>query len=175
MPRRFQVVVIGNNIASEDDKLLAYEVGKLIGKSGAVLISGGKRGVMKYASKGAQEEGGLVIGIIPDSSFDGANPFCDIVIPSGIGYARNLMNILSGDLIIAIGGGAGTLSELAYAWQFEKNIMAFNSVIGWSSILAEKERVDTKHNKKIISLSSLDDFKSKFTAFYNSWKNQNPN
>lgn len=169
MPRQFQVVVIGNNFASDSDKQLAYKVGKIIGKSGAVLINGGKHGVMKHSSRGAKEEGGWVIGIIPDSNLDGSNSYCDVVIPSGMGYARNLTNILSGDLVIAIGGGAGTLSELAYAWQFEKSIMAFGSVIGWSSILAEKERIDTKHSKKIISVNSIDDFKLKYTQFHQSW------
>jgi len=159
--RKIQVVVIGNNVASDEEKNLAYETGKIIGESGAILITGGKQGVMKHSSRGAKESGGLVLSILPDSDFDAGHEYSDIVIPSGIGYARNLVNVLSGDVVVAIGGGAGTLSELAYAWQYRKTIFAF-SCSGWSQRLGELGVVDEKHKQKILSIESLSDFERQY-------------
>ena len=169
MPRKIQVVVIGKNNASIGEKELAYKTGKIIGESNAVLITGGKFGVMKHASRGAKEVGGIVVSILPDSSFYEGNEFGDIVIPTGIGYARNLVNILSGDLIVAIGGGSGTLSELAYAWQFQKTIFAYTCVSGWSNIVAEHKKLDDKHNNKIIAIESISDFERQYLDWYNNF------
>ncbi len=96
MSRKIQVLVIGNNNAESEELKMAYEAGKIIGKSRVILITGGKFGVMSSVGKGAKESGGLVISILPDSSFDAGNEYGDIVIPTGIGYARNLVNILVG-------------------------------------------------------------------------------
>ncbi len=117
--RRKQVVVIGSH-DSADHLREAEEIGGFIARRGWVLVSGGRGGVMEAASRGASKEGGIAVGIIPGSELGGANPYCTIVIPSGIGYARNLTNILSGDVVVAIGGGAGTLSELSFASLFGK-------------------------------------------------------
>ncbi len=166
MSRIIQVVVIGNNFANPSDKELAYETGKIIGESGVLLITGGKQGVMKHSSRGARDGGGLVLSILPDSDFEGANDYSDFVIPTGIGYARNLVNVLAGDLVVAIGGGAGTLSELAYAWQFGKPIFAFTSS-GWSQRLAEQKRLDDKPKKPIIPIESMDDFERQYFDWLN--------
>ena len=135
MRRYKQVVVIG---ASDDNSFIdeAYKIGRYIASNGWVLISGGRGGIMESASRGAYEENGIVIGIIPDSNSDCANEYCNIVIPTGIGYARNMINVLSGDVIIAIGGKSGTLSELAYAWQFGKPIILCKFAHGWSENLS---------------------------------------
>ncbi len=167
MSRIIQVVVIGNNFASPGDKKLAYETGKIIGESGALLITGGKQGIMKHSSRGAKDAGGLVLSILPDSGLEDANEYSDFVIPTGIGYARNLVNVLAGDLVVAIGGGAGTLSELAYAWQFDKLIFAF-TCSGWSQQLAERKRVDDKRKKGIISIDTMDDFERQYFDWLNS-------
>ncbi len=159
--RMKQVVVIGNNRASDEEKELAYEVGKIVGGSGVLLITGGKYGVMKHVSRGAKECGGMVLSILPEDSFDKCNEYSDIVIPTGMGYARNVINVLSGDLIIAIGGGSGTLSEIAYAWQFGKTIFAFMHG-GWSARMGEKRILDDKHNHGIIPIESLSDFERQY-------------
>lgn len=117
--RRKQIVVIGSH-DSADHLREAEEIGGFIARRGWVLVSGGRGGIMEAASRGASREGGIAVGIIPGSEFVGANPHCTIVIPSGIGYARNMTNILSGDVVVAIGGGAGTLSELSFASLFGK-------------------------------------------------------
>jgi uncharacterized protein (TIGR00725 family) len=130
-----QVVVIG----SGDDIVntsYAYEIGKYIAKKKWVLISGGRSGIMEAASRGAYEEKGIVVGILPYTDHDGSNEYCNIVIPTGIGFARNMINVLSGDVIIAIGGKSGTLSELAYSWHFNKPVILCTFTGGWSNRLS---------------------------------------
>lgn len=134
--RRRQVTVIGSSDCGFVEE--AYLIGKHIAKRGWVLISGGRGGIMESASKGAHDEGGMVVGILPFEEHHGVNQYCDIVIPTGIGFARNLPNVLAGDAVIAMGGGAGTLSELAYAWQFKRPIIACAFIDGWSRQLAGK-------------------------------------
>ncbi len=132
--RRRQVVIIGTGDSGFSPD--AYEIGRFIASRGWVLVSGGRGGVMESASRGAKDGGGLVVGILPGSGFEDANPHCDIVIPSGIGYARNLTNVLSGDAVIAFGGKSGTLSEIAYAWQFGKPVITCIFAGGWSEKIA---------------------------------------
>ena len=118
-------------------------------KAGYILINGGKTGIMQAVSEGAKHCGGFVIGILPEINADFANHYCDVNIPCGIGYARNLVNVLSGDTVIAIGGGAGTLNEMAYAWQFGKKIFACTQIPGWAKELAGK-RIDERRDDYII-------------------------
>lgn len=132
--RRRQVTVIGSSDCGFVQD--AYLIGKHIARRGWVLISGGRGGVMESASKGAHEEGGIVVGILPFDAHHHANSYCDIVIPTGIGFARNLSNVLAGDVVVALGGGAGTLSEIAYAWQFRRPLIACTFMEGWSERIA---------------------------------------
>jgi len=107
-----QILVIG---ASDDVDYLdeSYRIGRFIAMNGWVLMNGGRGGIMEAASRGACEAGGVVVGILPGSEFSEANRYCTVVIPTGIGLARNSINVLAADMIIAIGGKAGTFSELA--------------------------------------------------------------
>ncbi|MEW6534150.1 MAG: TIGR00725 family protein [Candidatus Auribacterota bacterium] len=161
-----QVVVIGGRDASAEQIEIGYQIGSEIALRGFVTISGGKSGVMQAVSRGAADHGGIVIGILPGTEFDEANEYCSVVIPTGIGYARNLVNVLSGDLIISIGGATGTLSELAYAWQYRKKIVACSFTGGWSAKLAGSQiddyRVDT-----IIDASSMEDVKKHLDMLLN--------
>lgn len=152
--RRKQIVVIGGSIVSPEIKKIAYSIGKEIALRDFVLISGGRTGVMEAASQGAKDHNGLVIGILPGTDFDGANKYCDIAIPTGIGYARNLTNILCADLVISIEGSCGTLNELAYAWQYGKKITACSFTGGWSAKLAGK-KIDNKRSDKIIDAPEI--------------------
>lgn len=130
--RRKQVAVIGSGDDVSHEKE-ACAIGRYIALKGWVLISGGGGGIMEAASRGAFEVGGTVLGILPGSRHEEANPFCTIVIPTGIGFARNLANVLSADAVISISGGSGTLSELAYAWQCGRPIIACVFTGGWSA------------------------------------------
>ncbi len=133
--RRGQVVVIGaGDCGFVKD---AYEIGRYVASRGWVLVSGGRGGVMESASRGASEAGGLVVGVLPGDDPNGANPYCDIVIPTGIGYARNSVNVLSGDVVVALGGKSGTLSEIAYAWQFGRPLILCAFSGGWSARMGD--------------------------------------
>jgi uncharacterized protein (TIGR00725 family) len=106
--------VIGGSTCSEEIYNIAYQVGRHIAKKGYLLISGGLGGVMEAACKGAKSEQGLTIGILPTNDKNSANPYVDIPIVTGMGEARNIIIVKSADGIIAIDGGYGTLSELAF-------------------------------------------------------------
>jgi len=93
---------------------VAEEVGRLIAKNGGVLACGGHSGIMQAACKGAKEENGITLGIMPYTK-DGANKYIDIAIPTGIGNVRNFLVANAGDAVIAIGGRWGTLNEISHA------------------------------------------------------------
>ncbi len=135
--RKRQVTVIGDAEADHDRYEMAYEVGKIVAESGSVLITGGRTGVMEAASKGAYENKGMVVGILPGNNFSEANPFCHLVLPTGVGHARNSQTILAADVVIAIGGKAGTLSEISFAWIYQKPIILIDFAGGLSNRLAE--------------------------------------
>lgn len=122
-----KISVIGGSKINREIYNLAYEVGREIAKKGAVLICGGLTGAMEAACKGARKEGGLTIGILPTADENDANPYVDIKIPSGIGYARNMIVALSSHAVIAVDGSSGTLSEIAYALTFEKPVIGLKT------------------------------------------------
>lgn len=109
------ISVIGASVCDAKTAALAEEVGRLIARAGAVLISGGLGGVMEASCRGAQAAGGRTLGILPGLSRDDGNPYLDYSICTGIGHARNLAVALSGDAVIAVGGEFGTLSEIGFA------------------------------------------------------------
>ena len=156
MPRKKQVVVIGSSTEDPVEQKAAEAAGRVIAGLPAVLVSGGRGGVMEAASRGAKEAGGLVLGILPGCGFEEANAYCDVVVPSGIGYARNLSNVLAGDVVVVIGGSSGTLSELAYAWQFEKPVLAWKDTGGVADSFAGKA-VDKRRRGSIIPVGSAEE------------------
>jgi len=94
---------------------MAAELGRGIAERGAVLICGGLSGVMEHAARGARSAGGLTIGLLPGDDTDEANEFIDIAIATGLGHARNAVLARTADGVVALGGGLGTLSEIALA------------------------------------------------------------
>lgn len=158
MKRKIQITVIGDSREIEINNQIAYSAGKIIAETGAVLLTGGRGGVMEAASRGASEIGGTVVALLPDSSFSSANPYADIVIPTGIGFARNSMNVLSADIVVAVGGGAGTLCEMAYAWAYRKPVIACSWASGWSEKLAG-EKIDDNYDSEIIDAKDLDELR----------------
>lgn len=127
MARKRCISVIGASSATEEEFRTAEEVGREVAKRGAVLICGGLGGVMEAAAKGAREAGGLTVGILPGEDTEEMNPYIDIPIVTGVGYARNTLVAYSGDAVIAVGGKLGTLSEIAYA------LMKYKPVVGIST------------------------------------------
>jgi uncharacterized protein (TIGR00725 family) len=116
MRRTIVGVMGGGDEATAATCALAYELGAAIAAAGWALLCGGRRaGVMDAAARGATEAGGLTIGILPDGDLERASAFIDIPILTGMGDARNQINVLSSQVVIALRGGAGTLSEIALA------------------------------------------------------------
>lgn len=101
----------------------ALKIGRLIAEKGALLICGGLGGVMEAAARGASEAGGLSIGILPGGSIRDANPYIDVPVATAMGYSRNMLVVINSDVLIAIDGEYGTLSEIAYGRVYGKRII----------------------------------------------------
>ena len=127
MKRPRQVAVIGKGIDDPELATLAEEVGRRLAEAGARVVCGGLGGVMAAVAKGAAQAGGEAIAIVPGEDPATANPYATHVIATGIGYARNLAVVASGDVVIAIGGEWGTLSEIGHARQFGRRVVALRS------------------------------------------------
>lgn len=109
------IAVIGASRPSPAEARAAQEVGRAIAALPADLVCGGLGGVMEAAARAARHAGGRTIGILPGVHKDAANPFIDIVIPTGMGQARNIVVVLTADVVVAVGGEFGTLSEISHA------------------------------------------------------------
>lgn len=155
MSRKRQILVIGHNDngCSPEHEKIAYDTGQEIAKSGSVLITGGLGGVMKAASKGAQDAGGLTVGIIPQDDPSFANEYCDIVLPSGMGLTRDFLNALAADGIIIIGGGSGTLSEMCAAYMHKKPMVAIRNTGGAADRYVD-DYLDHRKNLMIVGADS---------------------
>ncbi|HET6516685.1 MAG TPA: TIGR00725 family protein [Nitrosopumilaceae archaeon] len=158
MSKLHQILVIGHDdhgFTPEHEKL-AYETGAEIAKSGSVLITGGLLGVMKAACHGAKDAGGITVGIIPQDDPTHANEYCDIVIPSGMGFSRDVLNALSADGIIIIGGGSGTLAEVCAGYMYNKPMVAIKNTGGIADQFVDKY-VDSRKRVKIIGAETPKD------------------
>ena len=114
LTRRY-VSVVGAGVARAHEAGLAEEVGRLIGERGAVLVCGGMTGVMEAACRGAKAVGGTTVGILPGARRSDANEYVDIAIPTDLGEMRNALVVRAADVVIAVSGEFGTLSEIAFA------------------------------------------------------------
>jgi len=124
MPKQKTIIgVIGGSAIDEKNQALAYEVGKHIALNKAILVCGGLGGVMEAASRGAAENGGHVVGILPSEDKNSANPFITIPIPTGMGIGRNVLVVRTADVLIAFPGSYGTLSEVALALNVGKTVI----------------------------------------------------
>jgi len=112
------IAIIGGSAPTRGEAATAEAVGHALAAEGAILICGGRGGVMKAACRGAKQAGGLTIGILPGTNRRGANPYVDIPIVTGIGEARNAIITRTAQAVIAVGGSYGTLSEIAFALAF---------------------------------------------------------
>jgi uncharacterized protein (TIGR00725 family) len=158
------VATIGPNTSTCTPEIYSFglELGRLLADMGFTILNGGRGGFMEAVFKGARQSRnytfGQCIGILPGADAAEANAFCDIKIPTGIGLARNAIVANSSDIVIAVGGGSGTLSELAYAWQFQKTIICFAQFGGWAAELAGKQ-LDNRHQGEIAAMESLEELK----------------
>jgi uncharacterized protein (TIGR00725 family) len=112
--RRY-AAVIGPGRCDKEIAQLCHDVGRGLAAAGFILVTGGEYGAMEAASRGASEAGGMVVGLLPGTDRTRANRFSDVTVVTGIGHARNLGVVASADVVVAVGGEWGTLSEIGFA------------------------------------------------------------
>ncbi|MBN2517819.1 MAG: TIGR00725 family protein [Candidatus Altiarchaeota archaeon] len=128
--------VLGSERADEEALKVAQEVGRGIAEKGAILICGGRRGVMEAAAKGCREAMGISIGILPSLDKSEGNEYLDIVIPTSMGYGRNILVASASDVVIAVDGHYGTLSEAAFALNYGRPVVVIVGTGGTADFLA---------------------------------------
>jgi uncharacterized protein (TIGR00725 family) len=125
--KRIRIGVIGGSKPDQRSLEAARQVGRLIAEAGAILVCGGLRGVMEAAAAGAKKAGGLTIGILPGSNPEDANSSIDVPIATGLGYSRNSLVAMNAEVLIAIAGEYGTLSEIAYGNIYGKKVIGLGT------------------------------------------------
>jgi len=125
--RTTRVAVIGGSRPGRAALDQAFEVGRLLAAGGAVVVCGGLGGVMEAAARGAKAGGGLAVGILPGADTSEANPSIDIAIATGLGYTRNSLVVMNADVVIAVDGEYGTLSEIAYGLIYRKKVIGLGT------------------------------------------------
>ena len=148
--RKKAVSVIGGRTCSKEVEQIAHNLGKNLAKVVDILVSGGFGGVMEAVSKGFKAGGGLTVGIITSYDKNDANKYIDFVIPTGLGLARNVLVVKSADVVVALPGEAGTLSEIAYCLQFKIPVISLNSWNIPGVIQVESVEEAIKKVKKIL-------------------------
>jgi hypothetical protein len=162
------IAVIGDSSCSPEEAKLAETVGELLAQQGVTIICGGLSGVMEAVCRGAKSKGGVTVGILPGQDSSMANPWVDIPVVTGIGEARNVTVVKSAQVVIAIGGSYGTLSEIAYAlkssipviglntWSLSRNGQEDNSIIRVQSATeAVDKAISLAEKRKNCEIASL--------------------
>lgn len=120
--------MIGSSKPDRETSKLAYRVGELLAPTNVTVVCGGRGGIMEAVCRGVKEnDGGRTVGILMRKDSQGSNDYLDVLIPTGLGEARNLPNILAGQAVIAVGGAEGTLSEIAFAIKNGRSIYGVNT------------------------------------------------
>lgn len=153
MRRIIAVVGQGGKVTKKLEKT-AYEVGKEIAKNNLIMMCGGRNdGIMHPAARGVAENGGISVGIIPESDLSKTSEYITIPVVTGMGFARNQIISLSCDAMIVIGGGVGTLTEVAYAYAYGKPIIYVEGTGGLVEPFVGKY-MDSKKKVKIVKASN---------------------
>jgi uncharacterized protein (TIGR00725 family) len=142
--------VIGSGTYTASTYSVARDLGFEIGKRGWTLVCGGLKGVMEGAARGCSEAGGMTLGILPGLDKGSANPYITVPIPTGLGDGRNLLVVRSSDVIVAVAGGYGTLSEMALALKADKPVIGLKT---WKEIPRVHYANDYLEAIQLISLS----------------------
>lgn len=154
------IIGSGENACTKQMREFAIDLGDRLVSEGYRIVSGGKGGVMEAVSNGGMNSEsyfeGSIICILPGMHKTSANKFCDIAIPTGFGINRNTVIINTADVLIAIGGGSGTMSEISFAWQYGKKVLCVTNFGGWARELAGKD-LDTRNKDLLIPVSDIDE------------------
>lgn len=153
--RKIVISVVGGHDASEEVEQLAYQLGNIISKVGAILVCGGLGGVMESVSRGVKDSGGTTIGLLPGDKKSEANPYIDIVLPTSLGFARNVVVACSADIIVALPGSYGTNTEICYGLVYRRPVIDLGT---WNI-------------QGMISVRDLDEAESKIKALIKEIKN----
>ena len=143
-----QVSVIGGSTVTEAEAELAADVGRLLAQRGHSLVCGGLGGVMAAACRGAREADGHTVGLLPGEDREAANEHVVEAIATGLGHARNALVVMNGDAVVAVDGGAGTLSELGFAGVFDRPVagLGTHDVDGVEAVETPAAAVDYVEN-----------------------------
>lgn len=145
----------GGEIVNAGDYEDARHLGGLIAKEGWILLNGGRAsGIMEASARGAKENGGLTIGILPGNNPAWASEYIDIPILTGIGFARNYINVLTSEVVVALPGRTGTISEIALALNIRKKVISLNFELGtlFKKYEEAKQLIYAKQPEEVISL-----------------------
>ena len=156
------VSVFGSHDLNEAPEVeaLCEDLGRTIVDLGCRVACGGLGGLMAAVCKGARSskyyQSGDTIGILPMEDADAANPHIDVVIPTGLGLFRNMLVARAGDVCIAVRGGAGTLSEIAFAWQLDKPVATMSGTGGWATELAGRKLDYRREGQEVTDLEDVE-------------------
>ena len=158
--QKIGIIGPGENLCTKELYEFGVNLGHQLAARERVIVCGGKGGFMEAVCKGAKLSSntfdGQTIGILPEDTGENANPFVDITIPTGMGIARNIIIINTADIIIAAGGGSGTLSELAFAWQKNKKVLCVTGFGGWAKQLAGAN-IDERNKGLFVEVTGIAD------------------
>lgn len=152
-----QIAIVGDAGTDERESPLTECLGQLVAEQGANLVCGGLGGVMASACRGfkAAETAGVTVGILPGHDPGAANPWIDVIIPSGMDISRNALVVASANLVIAVGGGAGTLSEISLATQLGRPTILLHGGGGWTDDLADRDYLDKRQFARLYHANGL--------------------
>ena len=158
--KKIGIIGPNNKMCSKELYNFGVQLGQQIATKDRTFVCGGLGGFMEAVCKGVKQSqdtfNGQTVGILPDEKAEAANSFIDIAIPTGTGIARNIIIVRTADIIIAAGGGAGTLSEIAFAWQLDKKVLCVTLFDGWAKELAGRN-LDNRKSDLLIPVSSIDE------------------
>jgi uncharacterized protein (TIGR00725 family) len=158
--KKIGIIGPNNKMCSKELYDFGVQLGRQIASKDRTFVCGGLGGFMEAVCKGVKQSpdtfSGQTVGILPDDTSDNANPFIDTTVATGQGIARNIIIVRTADIIIAAGGGAGTLSEIAFAWQLEKKVLCVTLFEGWAKELAGRN-IDDRQNGLLVPVKSIDE------------------
>jgi uncharacterized protein (TIGR00725 family) len=157
--KKIGIIGPNNKMCSKELYDFGVQLGQQIATKDRTFVCGGLGGFMEAVCKGVKQSEdtfkGQTVGILPNEKADTANPYIDTAIPTGTGIARNITIVRTADIIIAAGGGAGTLSEIAIAWQLEKTVLCVTLFDGWAKELAGRN-LDNRQKGLLVPVNSID-------------------
>lgn len=155
-----QVCVLGSAEPGSKAYEMAGAAGEMLARAGVTVVSGCGSPATRFAAERALAAGGLVVSIVPSDDIGLVDWPCTVLIPCGMGDARNLMMALAGDACLVIGGRAGTISEVCLAWLHRRPLLPLTGCGGWSDQL-EQNPPDERRNSPILSWSSIEELEEK--------------